>query len=218
MRDGRTTIEVADNGPGIPTENRGRVFDPFFTTKPLGVGTGLGLAICLGIVKSMGGEIQFESAVGEGTIFRVMLPAASTKAGGDRTSFGRIPVAAAKQSILAIDDDPNILSSLVKLLRGYTVSVCGSAFEALHKFEAGEGFDLVLCDVMMPAMSGVDLYQAVAKRWPGKEKNIVFMTGGAITAPTRSFLEHTSVVVLEKPFGLGAVQDCLQRVGGSMVR
>jgi two-component system, cell cycle sensor histidine kinase and response regulator CckA len=219
MRDGRTAIEVADNGPGIPPENRVRVFDPFFTTKPLGVGTGLGLAICLGIVKSMGGEIQLESAEGEGTIFRVLIPAGPAFDGGEKSSFGRIPVATEKHAILAIDDDPNILSGLLKILRGHAITVCGSAAEALHKFENGDDFDLILCDVMMPAMSGVELYQAVAKRWPGREKRIALMTGGALTSQTRGFLEqNTNVVVLEKPFGLPAVQDCLQRLRGSMVR
>jgi signal transduction histidine kinase len=214
-RDGRTVVEVADNGQGISPENRSRVFDPFFTTKPLGVGTGLGLAICLGFVKAMGGEIELESAVGEGTIFRVLLPstAPATTFGPERGSFGRIPTRSpAKHSILAIDDDPSILSSLVKLLRGHDVACCSSAFDALHRFEAGDVFDLVLCDVMMPHMSGVELFEAVQKRWPGQERRIAFMTGGATTPQTQSFLERTSAVILEKPFGLEAIEDCLQRV------
>ncbi len=214
MREGRTVVEVADNGAGIAPENRSRVFDPFFTTKPLGVGTGLGLAICLGIVKSMGGEIELESAVGAGAIFRVLLPAgAGTFAAPESTSFGRIPIREPKkQSILAIDDDPNILSSLAKLLRDHEVECCGNAFDALHRFESGEQYDLVLCDVMMPHMSGVELFEAVQKRWPGRERRIAFMTGGAITPQTRTFLERTSAVILEKPFSLAAIEDCLQRL------
>lgn len=215
VRDGKVIVEVADNGPGIPPEHRTRVFDPFFTTKPPGVGTGLGLAICLGIVRSLDGEIQLESAVGRGTIFRVVLPPA--KQPGmvevDRSSFGRIPVP--RRKILAIDDDPSILSSLGKLLREHEIVPCPSAFEALHRFENGEHFDLVLCDVMMPRMTGVELFEAVARRWPGDEKQIVFMTGGAITKETRTFLERTNAVILEKPFTSDKVLDCLQRASGA---
>jgi signal transduction histidine kinase len=215
--EGKVVIEVADNGPGIPPEHRTRVFDPFFTTKPVGVGTGLGLAICLGIVKSLSGEIQLESAVGVGTIFRVILPATKAIANPERTSFGQIPIRAASRRILAIDDDPLILSALGKLLRDHEVIPCKSAFEALHRFESGEQFDLVLCDVMMPHMTGVELYEAVARRWPGEEKQIAFMTGGAVTVETRTFLERTNATVLEKPFTPGAVQDCLQRLSGAKV-
>src|SRR5207249_1794324 len=97
----------------------------------------------------------------------------------------------------------------------HPITCCASAFEALHRFEAGESFDLVLCDVMMPHMSGVELYEDVQKRWPGKETHFAFMTGGAVTPQTKSFLERTTAVILEKPFGLGAIEDCLRRVRGA---
>ncbi len=76
---GRAVVEVRDSGSGIPPENLARIFDPFFTTKPLGVGTGLGLSICHGIVSSLGGEIDVESEVGKGTVFRVCLPPAQPR-------------------------------------------------------------------------------------------------------------------------------------------
>ena len=215
-RGNQVVIEVADNGPGIPAGIRGRVFDPFFTTKPQGVGTGLGLAICLGLTRGMGGDIELESVEGEGTIFRVVLPSViASERQRDPTSFGRIPTAKAR--LLLVDDDPLVLSSMRKLLREHEVETVLSGREALAKLEAGERYDLVVCDVMMPEMTGVEFLEAVRERWPDQERCVVLMTGGAVTAETRAFLE-SAPAVLEKPFTRDAVRDCLNRVRGGMLR
>jgi CheY-like chemotaxis protein len=178
------------------------------------VGTGLGLAICLGLTRGMGGDIELESVEGEGSIFRVVLPCGDHAcATPDTRSFGTIPVARAR--LLLVDDDSLMLSSLRKLLREHDVQTAWSAREALAKLEQGARYDLIVCDVMMPEMTGVDFLEAVRARWPALERHVVLMTGGAVTADTQQFLAHTSRV-LEKPFTREAVRDCLTGVREGM--
>jgi CheY-like chemotaxis protein len=117
--------------------------------------------------------------------------------------------------LLLVDDDSLMLSSLRKLLREYEVQTAWSAREALAKLEQGTRYDLIICDVMMPEMTGVDFLEAVRARWPALERHVVLMTGGAVTADTQQFLAHTSRV-LEKPFTREAVRDCLTGVREGM--
>ena len=113
---GRVVVEISDTGRGIPEELRARIFDPFFTTKPVGEGTGLGLSICLGIVRSLGGEILLESEVGRGSTFRVALPAQKE----ERLSTAIRPIAPGPDSrlkLLVVDDEPYICTAIQRLLR-----------------------------------------------------------------------------------------------------
>ena len=214
--DGRVAIEVADNGCGIPLANRQRVFDPFFTTKPQGEGTGLGLSICQGIVTAAGGELQLESVEGEGSIFRVLLPAVHEPdvvlpkpEPSERLSFGSIPVGRAH--ILVVDDDGPLGAALLKMLREHDVKLVQDADSALAELAKGN-YDLVLCDVMMPGVSGIDLYELARTRWPGLEQTIVLMTGGVFTDRAREFFRHNDVPVLEKPFTREHVRKLLDNV------
>ena len=197
---GRVVAEVSDTGSGMPESVVTRIFDPFFTTKPVGVGTGLGLAICHRIVTSIGGEITVQSKVGEGTIFRVYLPPA---AGHKRRVTPRSSPAIARRKgrVLVIDDEPMLRGAIRRMLASeHAVEEISDAGEALRRMSVGERFDVILSDLMMPGMTGMELHAEVAKLDPDQAGKIVFMTGGAFTDRAREFLDAVPNPRLDKPF------------------
>ncbi|HET8733017.1 MAG TPA: ATP-binding protein, partial [Anaeromyxobacteraceae bacterium] len=151
--DGRVELTVRDTGAGIPPEVLPRIFDPFFTTKPLGEGTGLGLSICHGIVRGLGGEIRVEPAPGCGTTFRVLLPAAPAAAAREAPAPG--PAAPpARRRVLVVDDDPLVARAVARLAKAAgDVEVTVRPGEVAERVAAGERWDVVLCDLMMPEVS-----------------------------------------------------------------
>ncbi len=221
---GRAIVEVRDSGRGIPPDILGRIFEPFFTTKPAGVGTGLGLSICNAIVAALGGEIEAESELEVGTTFRVVLPGAPAehpvtrvreRSGMHRSSTGT------RGRILAIDDEEMVLSTLTRLLvPEYDVRCVGSGHQALELLEGDEKFDLVLCDVMMPGMSGIDLYEELQRSHPGHARRVVFVTGGAPNPVVYEFLRSIPNTWLEKGFTMAelltTVEEQLARTHGQV--
>jgi PAS domain S-box-containing protein len=199
-RVGRAVIEVRDSGLGIPPEIVARIFDPFFTTKPEGVGTGLGLWICKGILSGLGGEISVESQLGHGSTFRVTLPAASAGEPGERPE--RAPAEAERRAerVLIIDDEPMILGALQRALGGeYRVTCLSDGREALARFAAGERYDVILCDLMMPDTNGMELHAAIDRLAPGQGERMIFVTGGAFTPRAREFLDRVPNPRIDKP-------------------
>jgi len=217
--DGEAVVEVQDSGPGIPPEIVGRVFDSLFTTKPVGVGTGLGLSIAHSIVNDLGGRIRVESELGKGTTFSVVFKA--EEGGADATSD--LPSSDEEESeqrarILVVDDEPLISAALKRALREHFVEVASSGRDAVQIIEAKQGgFDLVFCDLMMPDLTGMDVYEWTKARHPRLERSFVFMTGGIFTPRAQTFLQQIkgSAPTLEKPFDLdrvrGFVRDELGR-------
>jgi CheY-like chemotaxis protein len=215
-------VEVRDNGVGIPPQVRGRIFEPFFTTKPVGIGTGLGLTICHGIVSSLGGTLSFESEVGKGTTFRVELPAAGrtmgatavARAGGEPKA---LPEPVKRGRILVIDDEPIVCFSLERLLSTEAeVVALTSARKALALIVAGERFDMILCDLMMPEMDAPVLFEEIRKVAPAQAEQMVFVTGGAFTVRAREFLESVKNPQLGKPFDVDALVELVRaRVAGA---
>lgn len=196
--DGRAIVEVSDTGSGIRKEHLERIFDPFFTTKPVGVGTGLGLAICHRIVSEMGGLIEVESDVGKGTLFRLVLPAArdsqAVKASSVRPTTGH------KTRVLVVDDEPAMGRALQRSLHDHMdVTILTSAKEAIQRLAAGERFEVILSDVMMPEMTGMELYQRLVRIAPEQAQRVIFVTGGAFTAAAREFLDRVPNPRIEKP-------------------
>ncbi len=209
---GRVVVDVLDTGPGMPESVRARVFDPFFTTKGEGEGSGLGLAICHRIVTSIGGQISVESQVGRGTTVRTVLPAARLPALGTAPPPSSVRVTRRGQ-VLVIDDDVRLGKAVQWMLSGdHEVTATTSAQEALDRLVRGEVFDVVLCDLMMPDMSGMDLYDAVSAQVPRAIDRLVFMTGGAFTARAREFLARIPNARVDKPFDEAALKATLARL------
>ncbi|HSD87122.1 MAG TPA: ATP-binding protein [Kofleriaceae bacterium] len=192
--DNRVRIEISDTGAGIAPEALGRIFDPFFTTKSIGEGTGLGLAICRSIVTALEGEIDVESAVGKGTTFRVTLPVATS---GVAHVMPHPPARPAALRVLVVDDEPLIGRVVEQVLTNHHVAVETSARAALSRLQSGERFDRILCDLMMPDMTGMELFDQLPA---DVQKRVVFLTGGAFTDRAREFLGRVPNRKLDKPF------------------
>ncbi len=201
--EGRAVVELHDNGPGISAELRGRILDPFFTTKPVGAGTGLGLSICHGIVTSLGGTILVTSEVGVGSCFRVTLPPTSGAppspgAVGGSTAPPASPTRRAR--VLVIDDDALVAKITARSLAAHDVVVVNDGKDALARIAAGERFDVVVCDLMMPGMTGMDVHAALMESSPSLARRMIFVTGGAFNESAQSFLDRVPNPRLSKPF------------------
>ncbi len=217
--EGWALVEIADNGMGIPPNVLNGIFEPFFTTKPLGVGTGLGLAIAHGIVTTAGGRIEVESQVGQGSTFRVLLPPAQGSPAPTPPPAATPPAASATAApkevaaarVLIVDDEPIVARAAVRVLAGYDVLVVNSGAEALRLFDSGERYDAVLCDLMMPQMTGMELHARVSASAPDLAARFVFITGGAFTDAASEFLRTTPNGWIEKPFDPRGLRSAVAR-------
>ena len=212
---GRVVVAVSDSGAGIPEDILARVFEPFFTTKPSGVGTGLGLSICHGIVTSLGGEITVESRAGQGSTFRVLLPAVPLERPPASFWPERVPSIppprAPRGRILVVDDEPVLAAALGRSLEPeFQVEVLGNGRAALERLRRDPPFDAVLCDLIMPELTGMDLYDALKETDPDLVERIIFMTGGTFTRRARDFLASIPNPALDKPFDIGALEALLR--------
>ncbi len=204
---GHVSVEVTDTGAGIAPELMGRIFDPFFTTKPVGVGTGLGLSICHNLISAMGGEIHVHSDLGRGTTFQVLLQVASTPLEEAAPEQPKpVTLGGPRGRVLVIDDEPMLCSAVERILRPHhDVVLTTLAAEALPRLEAGEQFDLILCDLMMPRMNGMDFHAALQRLRPDLTGRVIFLTGGAFTQQAKAFLERVPNRRVEKPFNSRAL-------------
>ncbi len=207
---GAAVVEVVDNGIGIEAAQRDRIFEAFFTTKGSSEGTGLGLSICRNIVEDVGGTIEVESEPGADTRFVVRLPA-SDREQRTKPSLSSVPPATQTRArVVVVDDEPLVGRSIRRALRGHEVQIFCSGQEAIERLCSDEPFDLVFCDLMMPELSGMEVFGEVSSRRPDLASRFVFMTGGAFTARAREFLKQNSVVCLEKPFELHQIRELVR--------
>ncbi|HEX9912010.1 MAG TPA: ATP-binding protein, partial [candidate division Zixibacteria bacterium] len=205
-------IEFTDTGPGIPKENLSRIFDPFFTTKEIGKGTGLGLSISYGIIKEHGGNIYALSEPGKGATFVIELPIMDVPLAVElKEKVAKEIVLSFKASILVVDDEESILDLLYDFLKGkgYYVDTARTGQEALRKLKA-ETYDLIICDLKMPNLSGQQLYTEINKIKPELLSRIIFFTGDTVSPPTESFLKLTGNKVISKPFDLNWLLSFIQ--------
>jgi two-component system NtrC family sensor kinase len=198
-------VEVTDNGPGISPEAAPRIFESFFTTKPRGMGTGLGLPISLGIVRSLGGEIIVDSRPGEGATFRVRIPATNAVPASRPSPVAEITPARAfvRRRILAVDDEALLLKAYRRMLgEAHELVTALGGHDAMKVLEKDARFDVVMCDLQMPEMSGMELHAEVLRRFPALTHRFVFVTGGAFSGEARRFLEESVPAVIQKPFNV----------------
>lgn len=211
--EGRAAVEVRDTGAGIAAQVIGRVFDPFFTTKAVGIGTGLGLAIAHGIVAGLGGTISVTSEPGRGTTFRVVLPPAPSSTAPVAVAAPAIDptIAPACAIILVVDDEPAVGKAIRRVLHDHDVTVVTRATEGLELLAANQRFDLIITDLMMPEMSGMDFYDELARRFPDLAARVVFVSGGAFTPDAKSFLDRVKNPLIEKPFSPKQLREQVER-------
>jgi PAS domain S-box-containing protein len=192
-------IKVSDTGKGIPAEEIPNLFEPFFTTKPPGEGTGLGLAQVFGIVTQHGGHIDVLSELGEGTTFRIFLPALPVTSLSGIIPEELEPIEGKRETILVVEDDKPMREALVETLEimNYQVLSAEDGLEALQYFDQEKNIDLVLSDLVMPEMGGVALHAALKERHPGVK--MVVMTGYPLAEGGKDLLEQGIVAWLQKP-------------------
>lgn len=188
---GQVLVAVEDTGKGIAPEHVARVFDPFFSTKGAGRGAGMGLFLAQGIVRDLGGQIDVTSTLGEGTRFCVRLPSTEVAPRPSPNSLRR------RTRVLVVDDEPLVVRFLLRLLgREHDVTTATSGREALERLSE-RTFDAVLCDVVMPELSGIEVWERLE---PPQRARLVFMTGNASVPEVHAFLCQVRAPVLKKPF------------------
>ena len=208
----RVVVRVVDTGEGMPIELQRRLFTPFLTTKPVGVGTGLGLSICHRIVIGLGGTIDFSSTPGEGTTFSVSLPTSVTSNVPVAPPIAPASNAPRRGRVLVVDDEVAIAQAVRRVLSAaHDVFAANSATEAMALLEAGERFDVVLCDLMMPQITGMEFFASLEAYDAAQAAKVVFMTGGAFTEKARTFLDQVSNERIDKPFDIKALRALVNR-------
>jgi CheY-like chemotaxis protein len=207
-------VEVRDTGTGIDPAIARHVFDPFFTTKPLGVGTGLGLFVCQNIIRTLGGEIAIRSVPGKGTVVRVVLLSAPARQPRTPAARSERAVEVGRRGrVLVVDDEPAVGYAIRRLLQNdHDVAALTSASDAQQRLAGGERFDVILCDLMMPVMSGMELYEAVLTLDPSQAARFVLLTGGAFTQRAREFVERWPHSRMEKPLDAEDLRKMVREV------
>jgi signal transduction histidine kinase/CheY-like chemotaxis protein len=201
-------LAIRDTGIGMTEEVRARAIEPFFTTKGAGLGSGLGLSQVYGVARQSGGTLAIDSALGRGTTVRLYLPRAAgvpaqahgSARGGDKADR--------RGRILVVDDDADVREIAVQMLRqtGYGVTEAENGYAALAALSRGETYDLILIDMVMPGLNGLDAVHRARERWPGVKA--LFMTGYADTAAHAELAETGPVI--KKPFRLAELSDAVQ--------
>lgn len=205
-------VSVRDSGAGIPTAIQPRVFEPFFTTKGHGKGTGLGLSTVYGIVKQWRGHVEFDSQVGHGTEFRVWLPAHDGPADSVPEADHSVP-APGRETVLLAEDEPQVRRLIHTVLEqaGYTVLVAEDGQQALRVAEQARHVDLLVSDVRMPHLGGVELARRLRALWPALK--VILMSGYPDIDAVNAQENGEGDVLFTKPFG---TIELLERVRRSL--
>ncbi|HLQ58406.1 MAG TPA: ATP-binding protein [Gemmatimonadales bacterium] len=210
-------LQVADTGPGIPTDIQEKIFDPFFTTKPEGTGTGLGLSICYGIAHDHGGRISVHSVPGHGATFTVALPRDARTRQRTTPAPMRVPVEAREPddalSVLLIDDEEGLRRAVVSFLkrRGMRIIAVEDGGDALRVLRR-ERFDVIVSDVRMPGMSGGEFLERLRREHPAMVNRLIFTTGDTFASDTSSLLRESGVPSLVKPYDFAKLETVLREV------
>lgn len=211
LADSNVTLEVRDDGPGIPGKLAGRVFEPFFSTKGVGEGTGLGLSIALGIAEAHGGLLAIVPTAA-GACFRLTIPASRPPELSDADA-GEAPGSTAARRVLVADDEPALRAMLQRMLmrRGFTVDLAVDGDVAMSLLDTHH-YDLVFCDVRLPAMGGFALYARISDRHGSSTRGFVFVSSDRLDPDSQTFIDRGRIPVLSKPFSADQVENLLARL------
>lgn len=224
--DGWVELVIADTGPGFDPAVLPRLGEPYVTTRAYSGGSGLGLFITRGLVDAHGGTLTLANGADGGAEVRIRLPAAPDEGPPSECDAAscepaEVPGASARLRralhLLVVDDEPMLLVAMQRLLQrmGHRVTTAPSGEVALA-YVARERFDVIICDLMMPGMSGQDFAERLASASPAARRALVVMTGGAVTATDAEFLARTDLAVLSKPVGRRDLESALVRVLSSI--
>ncbi len=199
--DGQVEIVVADTGAGISADHLPKVFEPFFTTKPAGEGTGLGLSICHRLVHAMGGSIHVTSEPGKGSRFSVRLQVAGTDVTEIEPPPSELASSTVRRRRLLIIDDEVLVARAVRrsFERDFRVEIALDGKSALEKLRAND-YDVVLCDVMMPDTTGLEIFRLTRDWNEALANRFVFATGGFFSQELSESVKRLSNMIVEKPF------------------
>lgn len=199
-RDAYVTVEVEDNGSGVPEDIQTRIFEPFFTTKDVGSGTGIGLAFSHRVISAHNGTLTLEASQMGGALFRIRLPVAqqSTHAREENETSAQVLLSA--PHVLVLDDDNTVLEVVRDVLeqKGFLVRLCSKGTEALNHCEI-QSYDAILCDMRMPDMDGEEFFSALSQIRPHLAERVIFLTGDTMNPKTAAFLETSDRPNVEKP-------------------
>jgi two-component system NtrC family sensor kinase len=209
-REGMIRVEVADSGPGIPEAARGRLFEPFFTTKGEGRGTGLGLAVCKQIIEDHGGRMGFRTQLGQGTTFFFELPVSREELQADALAAPATPPVRDK-AVLVVDDEPDVLSFLTKVLlaEGDRVDMAASLREAAERI-ATVRFDLVVADIRLGEGTGIHLFENWAEWSHHPRPPFLFITGDVVNQALAHEIETKGLRILHKPLDVSSLQTAVR--------
>ncbi|MDP2875807.1 MAG: ATP-binding protein, partial [Holophaga sp.] len=198
----RVELIVEDSGEGMSQDVQKRAMEPFYTTKPVGKGTGLGLSMAYGILKAHGGAIDIQSELGQGTRVRLSFPVARAERAMGEPPMVSIAPALKALKVLLVDDDELIRSSVPAMLEtlGHRAEVASGGLEALRRLESGLEVDLLILDMNMPGMSGLETLGRVRLIRP--HLPILVATGFKETGLDEILAQHQGVSTLPKPYGM----------------
>ena len=211
------SVSFHDDGPGISNENMGRLFEPFFTTKEPGEGTGLGLSISRAIVLEHNGKLTVDSKEGYGATFTIEItivedsPVVAEKPAS--VPVVKSPVTR-KGRILVVDDEPGIRALLETRLTkiGHSVDTISDAASAVEIVNAGTHYDVIVTDVRMPGMSGIELYSLIVRKMPEMKRGFIFITGDVMGADIKTFIHQNHLPAFSKPFEIKALMDKIENI------
>ena len=214
-------LSVTDSGTGMDAATLDRIFEPFFTTKEVGKGTGLGLATIYGIVRQHNGFVQVYSELGLGSTFRVYLPAANVEVDASQSTQAPQPIRGGNETVLIAEDHEGLRHLAIETLAGlgYDVITANDGEQALAEFQRNRSrINLILLDVVMPKVSGPEVYERICAEAPGFP--VVFATGYSADMSLLKKAQANGLPVLQKPYAprdlARKVREVLDRYNGKL--